>query len=227
MFVGPCFNENLRINGKPTALPKDEISESDPVPDILRAKEQGKKVVLVSLGTVITQNLWEHGDQFPVGGIGSGKDFYTIVIGRIVEALGDDEEVVVVLATGMKANGIESDSPVPSNFIMRKRLAQTKILKLADCFISHMGANSMNEALEAGVPLVPMPGFADQMTNGKLTIEAGAAYAEWDQDKSGVSCTVDTIKRSVSKVLNDPSFAINSQTPGRQEPKRWWGKEGC
>lgn len=214
IYVGPCFNDKLRLNGKPTALPKDEIVEDDPVPIILKAKKEGKRIVFVSFGTVITQNLWEYGDQFPIGGIGSGKDFYTIVAGHLVEAFGEDDNIVVLMATGLKANGLENKIPVPSNFILRKRVAQTEILKLTDCFISHMGANSMNEALEAGVPLVPMPGFADQMTNGKLTIKAGAAYAEWDQDLSGADCSAEAIKRSVDKVLTDPSFAENSKLLG-------------
>ena len=218
IYVGPCFNEKLRINGKPTDLPKDEIVEEDPVPIILKAKEQGKKIVLISFGTVITQNLWEI-PAFPVGGVGTGQAFYRTVVKRVVEALGDNEEILVVLATGLKADGIECDKPIPSNFVLRKRLVQTEILRLADCFVSHMGANSMNEALDAGVPLIPMPGFADQPVNGDLTIQAGAAYAEWDQEASGIECTAENIKRSVHKVLNDPSFAANSKRLGEKNRK--------
>lgn len=217
-FVGPCLNETVRMNGNPTALPQDEIVEENPVPLMLKAKKEGKKIILVSFGTVITMTNWDVA-LFPVGGIGTGKAFYQTVVSCIVDGLGDHDAYLVVMATGLKAKGIESGKPLPSNFILCKRFSQTELLKLSDCFISHMGANSMNEAFHAGVPMVPVPGFADQPLNGKLTIQAGAGYAEWSQEASGVECTAEGIARSVRKVLDDPSFAANSRRLGAENRK--------
>lgn len=214
VFVGPCVNESLRINGKPRAV--TEIKE-DPLPirALEEAKSSGKRIVLVSFGTVITENLWELA-LWDVGGLGTGQAFFKKVVGDVVEALGNDENMIVILATGLKAVGLENDVPVPNNFIVRKRVPQLEILKIVDCFVSHMGANSMNESLLQGVPLVPFPGFADQETNGRLVTKAGAGYTECDLSKSGYDCTPEKIKRSIQKVLNDPSFATNAKNLGHK-----------
>ncbi|KAH7683033.1 Crocetin glucosyltransferase protein [Dioscorea alata] len=53
--------------------------------------------------------------------------------------------------------------------------SQVKVLKHSSvgCFVSHCGWNSMSEGLVAGVPMVMVPQWTDQMTNARL------GEAEW------------------------------------------------
>lgn len=56
---------------------------------------------------------------------------------------------------------------VPTNCIGRNRWPQVSVLKQVDLFITHVGNNSFIESLAAGVPMLAVPVFLDQLDNAK------------------------------------------------------------
>eukprot|EP00435_Cladocopium_sp_Y103_P017211 s98_g4.t1 len=61
---------------------------------------------------------------------------------------------------------LESEDALPSNVIVRTFVPQVEMLNdYASCFLSHVGFNSLQESLMAGVPLVAVPQAVDQPAN--------------------------------------------------------------
>ncbi|RYP52696.1 hypothetical protein DL768_002203 [Monosporascus sp. mg162] len=65
-------------------------------------------------------------------------------------------------------------------------------------FISHLGASSVNEALYAGVPLITLPGYFDQIQNGMRLRDAGVSVPLQKE-------TIDEqkVRIAISRVLDD------------------------
>ncbi len=61
---------------------------------------------------------------------------------------------------------LRSLDPVPENFIVRPAVPQLELLPKVDLFVTHGGANSLNEALYHGVPVVVIPPHLEQAVNG-------------------------------------------------------------
>lgn len=214
VFVGHCSSETARISGKNKNMAQTVNEQDKEIKNLLEeAKSNGKKILLVSFGTVITEDLWEDG-AFPVGGFSDGKEFFKAIMGRIVEGFSQDSSFLVLVSTGIKANGLENDNSIPSNFVVRSRLPQTQTLKYADAFISHMGANSMNEALSAGVPLVPMPGFADQSVNSEIIIREHAGLCTWFPESPAEGASAEAIRSCVVTLMEDKSYATGAALLG-------------
>jgi glucuronosyltransferase len=66
-------------------------------------------------------------------------------------------------------------------------------------FITHGGMLGTVEAVHAGVPMIAIPFYGDQLTNVVLLEERGLAIALNYKD-----ITYDTISRALHKVLYDP-----------------------
>jgi MGT family glycosyltransferase len=123
--------------------------------DDLAAYAKGRKRIYVSMGTVIG------------GKTGLESSFFA----PFIEAFADREGYEVLLSVGAAA---ESFGPVPKNIHVRRFVPQTAVLQHTDVFVSHMGANSMHEALFHGVPLVCTPHFGDQPQNAARVVAEGA-----------------------------------------------------
>merc|ERR1712151_1271247 len=97
----------------------------------------------------------------------TGKDFCRHVWTACMEALGGDDRLLVVMSLGGMPDALEGLPAVPDNFILRNAVPQLELLPRCSAFVTHGGANSMHEALLFGVPLVVVPMFADQPSNGE------------------------------------------------------------
>lgn len=64
--------------------------------------------------------------------------------------------------------GSERLTNVPPNFVVASTLPQVEILQQCSLFITHGGANSMNEALYCGVPMVVIPFATDEFLNAAM-----------------------------------------------------------
>ena len=99
--------------------------------------------------------------------LGSQNWYQPTLLARIFELLGG-EDVQVVAAVG----GLRMDAP--ANVKLVPYADQRALLRLATLFITHAGANSVLEGLDAGVPLLMAPLVNDQPHNAWFVERAGA-----------------------------------------------------
>ena len=138
------------------------------------ARAAGRKVVLVSLGTMITGDHPDYGwnahlivNSEPVGI--SGRQLCQAAWQAAFDVFGDQSNSIdaplILVALGPQADALEG-LHVPPNAFCAQMLPQVDLLRLGvDVFLTHGGQNSFMEALSIGVPLVVCPGFADQPIN--------------------------------------------------------------
>lgn len=189
--VGPLINtQTKRVGetpGEGLAFKEDNASDTgcptllSPVPweTIDNAVAAGRKVVFVSLGTVATGTFWEL--EFGEFGLQTGlenkngKDLCRHIWGTCLEALGGREDILVVMALGSGENVMDClPADIPDNVVLRVAVPQLEVLQRCSAFVTHGGANSVHEALNYGVPLVVVPIFGDQPTNGEKISMTGA-----------------------------------------------------
>lgn len=115
-------------------------------------KENNRKLIYISLGTVLNQN----------------KDFYNNCIKAFT-----DSDYDIVMSVGEKTD-ITSIGHKPDNFTVKKSVDQIAILRCADAFITHCGMNSVNESLYHGVPMVLYPLHSEQRVVANRAAELGA-----------------------------------------------------
>eukprot|EP00408_Alexandrium_pacificum_P041196 CAMPEP_0171237504 /NCGR_PEP_ID=MMETSP0790-20130122/42999_1 /TAXON_ID=2925 /ORGANISM="Alexandrium catenella, Strain OF101" /LENGTH=509 /DNA_ID=CAMNT_0011703855 /DNA_START=102 /DNA_END=1631 /DNA_ORIENTATION=+ len=123
----------------------DKAEQPDPLALTREAHAAGRKVILMSMGTVITGDSEDYGWDRPL---------LLVALGPQPKALGE-----------LKA---------PPNAVCLPIMPQVDVLKAgADLFLTHCGQNSFMEGLSAGVPLVACPGFADQPVNAQKAVDIG------------------------------------------------------
>ncbi|CAD5209344.1 unnamed protein product [Bursaphelenchus okinawaensis] len=88
----------------------------------------------------------------------------------------------------------------------RSLLNHPKVL----AFITHSGMNSVTEATNAGVPMVNVPLFADQMYNSAMAISKGVGYR---LDKFKI--TKNTVVEALRTVIQDESYKKRSKELSR------------
>merc|ERR1711977_240995 len=189
---------------------KQWLDEPFPYDDLREYKKQGKKIIYASFGTVATSDhFWEH-EVIPskmFGATTSGKEFCRTLWERIFEAFGGKENYVVVLATVAGDPKALEGFEIPRNFIVRRRCPQLDVLKVADVFITHGGANSMIESVSAHVPMLVLPYFADQYENARIVSSSGSGL-HYDDPVS--SCTAFFLSADIENFLNHhKSFSSN------------------
>lgn len=114
-------------------------------------KLKGKKVVYISLGTLLSNN----------------SNFYKKCINAF-----SNKEYYVVISTGFEIDLTEFGD-LPENFIIRQSVPQQKLLEHVDLFITHAGMNSVNEAIYHGVPMLLLPHQIEQKMIAKRVREMG------------------------------------------------------
>lgn len=140
---------------------------------------KGKSPLYISLGTVFNRSL----------------DFYKLCF----EAFGSSDHTVV-MSVGQQTSLIELGE-IPQNFIVKKYVPQTEVLKYTKLFITHGGMNSTNEGLYHGVPLIVIPQSADQPMIAGQVANIGAGITLQMQ-----SLTANQLREAADHVLNDPTF---------------------
>ncbi|WHY55945.1 macrolide family glycosyltransferase [Peribacillus simplex] len=140
---------------------------------------KGKSPIYISLGTVFNRDV----------------DFYKLCF----EAFGYSNHTVV-MSIGQQTPLIDLGE-IPQNFIVKKYVPQTEVLKYTKLFITHGGMNSTNEGLYYGIPLIVIPQSADQPIIAGQVANIGAGIKLQMQ-----SLTVNQLREAADHVLNDPSF---------------------
>lgn len=140
-----------------------------------------KKTVYISLGTVLNKN----------------NNFYKNCIEALKEC-----NLNVIMSVGEKTD-ISDLGEIPSNFQIKHRVEQIKVLKKSDVFLTHCGMNSVNESLYYGVPMVLFPQHSEQALVAERTAELGAGIMLKRNNPHH-------IKSAVEQILNDDTYEENA-----------------
>jgi MGT family glycosyltransferase len=170
--LGEAFNQTYKFVGP--SISSRLTGENF---DLTAIKE--KSPIYISLGTVFNQAI----------------DFYKLCF----KAFGNTDHTVV-MSIGQKAQ-ISDLGDIPKNFIVKKYVPQTEVLKYTELFITHGGMNSTNEGLYYGVPLIVIPQSADQPIIAGQVANIGAGINLQMQ-----SLTANQLREAADHVLNHPSF---------------------
>jgi len=191
-----------------------ENPKDDPLSRLQAARDAGRKVVLVSMGTVVTGDSSDFGWHVKQRGAGgqrvglTGRQLCQSAWSGAFDAFGAygdeaDQAPLLLVALGPQPDALE-DLQVPDNALCMPVLPQVDLLKAGiDVFLTHGGQNSFTESLSVGVPVVVCPGFGDQQVNGRKAVDLGVGLqverptpADGEEDMAAF-----VYQRAVSKAL--------------------------
>lgn len=118
----------------------------------------------------------------------------------VVRAFERMPDCALVVATGRSIDPDEL-GPLPRNVAAWPEVPQLAILRRADLFITHGGANSIKEAILSGVPMLVYPRRADQPGNA-----ARVVYHRLGVRGDARADGPDAIARAARRVLGDPAY---------------------
>jgi UDP:flavonoid glycosyltransferase YjiC (YdhE family) len=159
-----------------------EATETDPLLLLMAAKALGRKVIYVSMGTVITGDSNHFGwtGRLEVNGKPtsvSGKELCQAAWGGAFDAFGSstaDDGPLLLVSLGPQADALDENLQPPPNACCRPVMPQVDLLKAGvDLFLTHGGQNSFTEALSTSTPMVVCPGFGDQPVNARKAVGLG------------------------------------------------------
>ena len=163
----------------PSLVPHRE-AEKPPAP-------RKRPLLYVSLGTV--QN--------------NRPDFYRACFAAFGEA-----DMDVVMSVGQAVDLGELGTP-PANVTVARRVDQLAILQQANCFITHGGMNSLQEAFYYGVPTLVVPQQLEQALNGRITRRQRAGLLLYPEQ-----ATPQALRQAVGRLLSEPRFKLAAHRLG-------------
>lgn len=192
--------------------------------EVQAAKSAGRKIVLVSMGTVITGDSPDLGwNARPFNGTErkglSGRELCQAAWAGAFDAFGVFGEVagtapLLVVGLGPQADALDGMT-VPDNAVCMPVLQQVDLLKAGvDLFLTHGGQNSFTEALSEGVPVVVCPGFGDQAVNAQKAEDLGVGLQverpEPDAGKEVAAAQAyrKNVRSTLLEVYSRPCFAV-------------------
>lgn len=184
MYTGRLFNPNVEDRSQKFEFvgPMIEPRPADPDFPTEHYATSTKKRVFISMGSILGSLR------------GLGQQFYQ----PFFDALGDREDLEVVLSVGRTVDPAGFDAP--KNFRVERFVPQLDLLQHIDAFVTHGGINSANEALYYGVPLIVVPFHGDQPVIQRVQ-ERGAGVI---MDHSAL--TSSDVRTNVERLLNEPQF---------------------
>lgn len=173
------FDETYRFVGPALRAP-------DPCDDFPWDELEGKSAVLASLGTIVEQRPDLYRTFFrELGGL---RDRALLSVGR--------------------RNDLATLAPPDESFLVRPWMPQLQLLPRVDAFVTHAGANSVNEALYHGVPMVCLPQTVEQDGVARRVAHLGAGLRLEEPLRSGA------LRAAMETVLGDPSYAERARELG-------------
>lgn len=213
VYVGPMLltEEEGRVSkitdGPP---PKHQwIDEPFPYDTLQKYKDQGKKIIYASFGTVAPSKFmwtWEGPPSKMFGAQSSGKEYCRTLWQRLFQVLGGKEDYIVVMASQSQDPDALQGFDIPTNFIIRRICPQLKVLEVADIFITHGGANSVMESISHNVPMLVLPFFADQFDNAKMVSQKGMGL---HHHNALAECTSAVLEEDIARLMKDRASFVS------------------
>jgi len=152
-------------------------AQQDVLSRVRAAKEAGRPIVLVSMGTMVPGEGWDRHYMGANGKAGlSGRELCHGVWRGAFAALGADDAIqgpLVLVSVGPRGDALEGIT-VPPNAIIAPVLPQVDILRIGvNVFLTHGGQNSFVEAMSTGTPVVVCPYDTDQPVNAQKAVSLG------------------------------------------------------
>lgn len=193
---------------------------------VQKAKElhqQGKKIIYVSLGTVVTQNLWNHESAV--------KNFVIEIFSILMKQYANHAKYHVIISTGRPIEDISLFKTIPNNFHIYQSVPQAALLNEVDLFITHAGGNSVNEAIDAGTPMIAIPFFGDQHICAEYITHKKVGISFLHEEKSREkaintqsklffrhSLSEDTLSKAIETILHDKTYKKNIDILKKKNP---------
>jgi hypothetical protein len=150
-FVGPLFSEAVTIRQGPDDL-------NSPLGVVRQARRDGRKVVLFSMGTVVTSNhAFEGWSARSCPRSLTGRELCQTAMAGAIDAFGAREDLLLVLVSGKQPDALEN-LEIPEGVVCTPEVPQVEILREGvSLFLTHGGQNSFTEAMAHGTPVVVCP----------------------------------------------------------------------
>lgn len=161
-----------------------------PLPDWAGDLDDGRKVVLVTQGTVANSNL----DR---------------LIGPTLKALAEEPDLVVVATTGGRP--VEALGPLPENARVAEYLPYDWLMPKVDLLVTNGGYGTVTQALSLGIPLVQAGTTEDKREVAVRIANSGAGVALGTDEP-----TPPQIRAAARRVLDIPSYGNKAEALARE-----------
>lgn len=139
---------------------------------------------------------WERLGDKPVLYVSFGSQIsYQPELFRLIAEAARPFGVTLVLCAGELA-GTDFPSTLPGDVVAVPYTPQRQVLERAAAFISHGGANSVMEAMTAGVPMLLLPVCNDQPVQAHFLEKSGAGLAREPR-----TLTVESCREAIAQLL--------------------------
>lgn len=172
------FENNLEEEKESCCFMRPAPQEAPPLDEkfsfISKQKKLGKKIVYFSLGTIVSGIVWDVTKELADN---SMPAFIKLLYQLLIKIFEKREDLILIISTGRNIDDIIGDTPLSENIYHEESLPQANLLHYIDVFITHCGANSANEAIDAGTTMIGMPFLFDQPECAKAIKRMGLGYA--------------------------------------------------
>jgi MGT family glycosyltransferase len=157
------------------------VAKQAPIPVWADELNGSRKVVFVTQGTL------------------SNHDF-TQLVGPTLRALENHPDLLVVVGAGGRSIE-ELPRPLPANARAASYLPLEWLLPKVDVFVTNGGYNTVNQALQHGIPLVTAG-----LTEDKADVNARVEWSGAGIDLKTNTPTAEALAQAVRSVLNEPRY---------------------
>jgi len=219
-FVGPLLDETEGAVRLGMAKGKEDAGGSEVLAAAREAKAAGRRIVIASMGTLLTSNLPGIGEDGRPRGL-CGRELCQGAWGGLFDAFGAasaSEGPLLIVSLGNRADALDGLAR-PPNALCPMGLPQVDLLRLGvDLFVTHGGQNSFMESMSNGTPVVVCPGFGDQIVNATKAKTLGVGLPVYRPDPdAGMAAEAAaeyrvSVRRAAAAVMGAPAFG---QAAGR------------
>lgn len=207
IFTSKLFNPDNRALTDDSFLFIGPSIEERPLDDSFKfKKDENKKLIYISLGTVFNENI----------------EFYK----KCIKAFENEKEFQIIMSIG-KSLDIKALGDLPDNFFVYNYVPQIQVLDYTDIFVSHGGTNSIYEALLLkNLPLIVIPVYGDQLACAKQIEknEAGVTLDIKNLTPEILLNSVKTFLENKEKYKNGVNTLVESFKEARKERKKVYEK---